>query len=175
MRNARLIGGAVLAALAITATALIMGASPASADTQIGWVLDASGSAQCVVKSGTSNHVVCYHYPPGGGASSVVVDDWVIGACLGGAYMVAGNNAGQPAQIVYRNVSGFYCGRDYNVPSVFHGGACNIEHSGAGTFSNYYGQTQAGNYFPYNASGGSWGANCSTVGASVVGHFIYYT
>lgn len=177
MLKARLIGGAALAALAATITLIGFTIQPAAADTQIGWVLDASGSAQCVVKTGTNNHVVCTAYPAGGGAGHTVVDDWLPYACLGGAYMVAGNNAGTPAQIVYQNVTGYYCGRPGVSASTFRAGTCwNGSNWNEGAFSNLSGQQQAGVVYPNSSDGGTFPDfyTCNNVGDSNTGHFIYY-
>lgn len=189
MHKARLTAGAVIAALALTATALIIGATPASADTQIGWVLDASGSVQCVVKSGTNNHVVCDAYWPGSPPTirtANVVNDWLPYGCLGGAYMIAGDNAGTPAYLVYQNVSGYYCARISGGPLAFKVGTCSngaVWQEGIYTDSPgapyrvqvgpFYPDTSVGATFPYSSPAWPYDT-CATVGYTKVGHAIYY-
>lgn len=85
-------------------------APEASADTQIGWVLAATGSVQCNVASGTNNHVLCYSYPNGGGSPTLRFDAWMPYACLGGAFMTGGGGNVSPAELRFQNVPGYYCG-----------------------------------------------------------------
>lgn len=172
-----------LAALSFALLAMLGGlgilqASPAGADTQIGWVLDADGSVQCVVLSGTTNHVVCVAYPNGGGAGTTVLDSWVPNECLGGAYMVAGLNDNiVGARLYFQNVTGYYCGHAGGSSAQYRVGAC---HNGVNWLSSsawikgapYI--TRNGVYYPSSASpqpnfpaGG-----CSFVGASNAQFYI---
>lgn len=168
----------LIVALALTLGLLGGLADQAGADSQIDWVLDASGSVQCVVQDGTINHILCWAYPAGGlGPPGLVIDDWVPYGCLGGAYMASGDNAGNPAALVYRNVPGWYCGRGSGVDADFVVGTCwngAAWHEGIFTYNPAH-IIQIGNIYPTNQVGGQFPTSgCAQIGYSAVGALIYY-
>lgn len=162
---------------AVVAAALGLQAAPAGA-AQIGWVLAASGSAQCIVRDGTNNHVICYKYPPGGGAATEVSSGYFPYACLGGAYMVSGNNAGTPAQLIIRNVPGYYCGWHSSLyySGLIRAGTCwnGAQWVEGQTWFNTTVMQRIGNVYPAATPTGTFPTSgCASTGSSQVGFYIY--